>query len=222
MISNLFSNFDPSTNLGARWNWTILLLRILLFPSKKWRVDSRWLRLQISLISALLKEIKLLLNKGALRRGLIFLALFYIIVWCNTIGLIPYIFTPTRHLRVTLRLAFPLWLGYFRYGWFSNIKSILAHLVPQETPGRLIPFIVIIERLRRLIRPGTLAVRLTANIIAGHLLLTLIRGAVSIFSVGVGLRVIFLQVLLVLLEVAVAFVQAYVLVILRVLYTREV
>lgn len=81
---------------------------------------------------------------------------------------------------------------------------------------------VVIESVRGLIRPATLAVRLIANIIAGHLLLALVSGAASalIFS---RLRVISLfQVLLVVLEAAVAVIQAYVLVVLRVLYVREV
>ncbi|WP_431834057.1 F0F1 ATP synthase subunit A, partial [Escherichia coli] len=51
---------------------------------------------------------------------------------------------------------------------------MFAHLVPQGTPPVLIPFIVCIETIRNIIRPGTLAVRLAANIIAGHLLLTLL------------------------------------------------
>lgn len=86
----------------------------------------------------------------------------------------------------------------------------------------LIPFIVLIESVSRVIRPITLSVRLMANIIAGHLLLTLIRGAIQVEFLRrvVGIRI--LQVLLVVLEVAVAAIQAYVLVVLRVLYTREV
>lgn len=51
---------------------------------------------------------------------------------------------------------------------------MLAHLVPLGTPGVLIPFIVLIETISNVIRPGTLAVRLAANMIAGHLLLVLL------------------------------------------------
>jgi F-type H+-transporting ATPase subunit a len=75
---------------------------------------------------------------------------------------------------MTLSLAFPLWLAFMIYGWFNHTRHILAHLVPLGTPGALIPFIVLIETTRNVIRPGTLAVRLAANIIAGHLLLVLL------------------------------------------------
>lgn len=86
----------------------------------------------------------------------------------------------------------------------------------------LIPFIVVIERVRRLIRPGTLAVRLMANIIAGHLILVLVRRSVIVLRTLIFWSIILSQILLVVLEVAVAIIQAYVLVILRVLYSREV
>jgi hypothetical protein len=56
----------------------------------------------------------------------------------------------------------------------QTTNHIFEHLVPQGTSTILIPFMVVIETIRNLIRPGTLAVRLTANIIAGHLLLTLL------------------------------------------------
>jgi len=84
------------------------------------------------------------------------------------------------------------------------------------------PFIVIIESIRLFIRPITLAIRLTANIIAGHLLISLIG------SSGQSLRIIILsiilsiQILLVILEIAVAFIQSYVFTILRTLYRREI
>lgn len=99
---------------------------------------------------------------------------------------------------------------------------MLAHLVPQGTPGALMPFMVLIERIRRIIRPGTLSVRLAANIIAGHLLLALIRGAISIFSAAPGILILTSQVALLTLETAVAGIQAYVFGVLSALYAREV
>lgn len=222
MITNLFSIFDPSARIGGRINWISMAIGVLIYPISKYRINSRWLNLRISISKRLLKEIKLLLPYSSLRAVLVFISLFIFIILNNRLGLVPYIFTATRHLVITLRVALPLWLGYFRYGWVVKTKWILAHLVPQGTPAVLIPFIVLIERVRSLIRPGTLSVRLAANIIAGHLLLTLIRRSIRIFNSSIGVRVILAQVILVILEVAVAFVQSYVLVILRVLYLREI
>ena len=87
-----------------------------------------------------------------------------------------------NRVRVTLSLALPLWLRFIIFGWISNTQHIFAHLVPQGIPPILIPFIVCIEIIRNLIRPGTLAVRLAANIIAEDLLLPLLENTGSFLS----------------------------------------
>jgi F-type H+-transporting ATPase subunit a len=99
---------------------------------------------------------------------------------------------------------------------------MLAHLVPQGTPYVLIPFIVIIETIRNIIRPGTLAVRLSANIIAGHLLLTLLGNTGNSLSTFLISLLIVVQLLLLILESAVTIIQSYVFTILRTLYSREI
>jgi len=94
--------------------------------------------------------------------------------------------------------------------------------VPLGTPGVLMPFIVLIETIRNIIRPGTLAVRLAANIIAGHLLLVLLGNqGPNLSSVLLGV-LLFIQVLLLTLESAVAVIQSYVFAVLATLYSREV
>ena len=101
---------------------------------------------------------------------------------------------------------------------------MFAHLVPNGTPGALMPFIVLIETVRNIIRPITLAVRLAANIIAGHLLLTLLgnTGPFLSFSLSVLSLLIIAQILLLILESAVAVIQSYVFAVLRTLYAGEV
>lgn len=99
---------------------------------------------------------------------------------------------------------------------------MFIHIIPQGTPAILIPFIVLIETIRNIIRPGTLAVRLTANIIAGHLLITLLRGTGPRISSYFILILVIIQILLLILESAVAIIQSYVIAILRTLYSREV
>jgi F-type H+-transporting ATPase subunit a len=99
---------------------------------------------------------------------------------------------------------------------------MLAHLVPLGTPGALIPLIVIIETVRNIIRPGTLAVRLAANIIAGHLLLVLLGNQGPGASSAILGVLLVVQVLLLVLETAVAAIQSYVFAVLSTLYSSEV
>jgi len=100
-------------------------------------------------------------------------------------------------------------------------KNILVHLVPVGTPPALIPVIVLIETIRNLIRPGALAVRLAANMVAGHLLLSLLGGQGPALRGGLIIGLLVGLVLLMVLECAVACIQAYVFTILRTLYLNE-
>lgn len=98
---------------------------------------------------------------------------------------------------------------------------MLAHLVPQGTPSLLIIFIVIIETVSNIIRPLTLAVRLSANIIAGHLLITLLGNQTAI-SHNITLIILLIsQIILLILESAVAIIQSYVFAVLSSLYSSE-
>lgn len=99
---------------------------------------------------------------------------------------------------------------------------MITHLVPQGTPPILIPFIVCIESIRNIIRPITLSVRLSANIIAGHLLLTLIGSTGNILSIKNIPIILIIQLILVILETAVSIIQSYVFIILTSLYSREI
>lgn len=222
MIINLFSIFDPATSLNYSLNWIRRIWVYLFLPILYWFIPSRWNYFIFLIINFLIKEIKLLLNlKNNIINLIIYISLFIIILLNNFIGLFPYIFTRSAHITIRLTLSLVLWLSYIFFGWIKNINFIFTHLVPQGTPFILIPFIVLIERIRNIIRPGTLAVRLSANIIAGHLLITLIS------STGVNLRFFLLilillrQSLLIILEVRVSIIQAYVFSVLRTLYRTE-
>jgi len=99
---------------------------------------------------------------------------------------------------------------------------MFAHLTPQSTPTPLMPFIVLIETISRIIRPVTLAIRLIANIIAGHLLLTLLGNQAVATSFTIISLVVLTQFALLTLELAVSVIQAYVFSVLLTLYTREI
>ena len=222
MITNLFSTFDPRTSFRISLNWLRTLLGLIFLPLSYWLIPSRSTYIWNLISSTLHKEFKLLLGEKIKGRTLIFISLFTIIIFNNFLGLFPYIFTRTRHIALTLSLALPLWLSFIIYGWINHTIHIFTHLVPQGTPPVLIPFIVCIETIRNIIRPGTLAVRLAANIIAGHLLLTLLGNTGPSIRIIILNALIITQFLLLVLESAVAIIQSYVFAILSTLYSREV
>jgi F-type H+-transporting ATPase subunit a len=104
----------------------------------------------------------------------------------------------------------------------NNYNHIITHLLPQGTPLPLISFIVLIETIRNVIRPITLCVRLTANLIAGHLLITLLGNSLMLTSSVISTPITLIPLILTILETAVAGIQAYVFITLITLYTTEV
>nr|YP_010693143.1 ATP synthase F0 subunit 6 [Zeugodacus depressus]AQT19244.1 ATP synthase F0 subunit 6 [Zeugodacus depressus]WCB98376.1 ATP synthase F0 subunit 6 [Zeugodacus depressus]WGU15882.1 ATP synthase F0 subunit 6 [Zeugodacus depressus] len=224
MMTNLFSVFDPSSSIfNLSLNWMSTLLGLLLIPSAYWLMPSRWHILWNSILLTLHKEFKTLLGpSGHSGSTFIFVSLFSMILFNNFMGLFPYIFTSTSHLTLTLALALPLWLCFMLYGWINHTQHMFAHLVPQGTPAVLMPFMVCIETISNIIRPGTLAVRLAANMIAGHLLLTLLGNTGPSLSYAIVSLLLIGQIALLVLESAVAIIQSYVFAVLSTLYSSEV
>nr|AOY39504.1 ATP synthase F0 subunit 6 [Scolytinae sp. BMNH 1039990] len=221
MMANLFSSFDPSTNVFSM-NWSSSLIFMVLISPSFWLIPSRWNMIWVSLTETMHNEFKILIKKKMFKGStLLFSSLFITIMINNFMGLFPYIFTSSSHMSLTLTLSLPLWLSFMIFGWLNNSIHMFAHLVPQGAPKILLPFLVIIETISNMIRPGTLAIRLTANMIAGHLLLTLMGNAGNSLSIHLLSALIIAQTLLLLLESAVAIIQAYVFSILATLYSSE-
>lgn len=219
---NLFSVFDPSTSIGFSLNWFRIIYILLFIPLIYWFIPSRWTILLFLLLNFLLNEFKVLIvKKNNLINLLIYINLFLFIILNNLMGIFRYIFTATSHLVVRLGISLPLWVSFMLFGWLKNMNHIFTHLVPSGTPGILMPFIVLIESIRNLIRPGTLAVRLAANIIAGHLLITLISSTGSSLRILILIFILLGQIALIVLELRVAIIQAYVFSVLRTLYRTE-
>lgn len=223
IITNLFSIFEPSSRIfNLSINWISTILGLIFLPYIYWASPSRWSLLWGKIISTLHKEFKALLQPSHNGASIVFIALFRLIVFNNFLGLLPYVFTSSSHMVITLSLSLPLWITLITFGWIKHTKHIFAHLVPQGTPFALMPFIVLIETIRNVIRPGTLAIRLAANIIAGHLLLTLLGNTGPSLSTSILFILLSAQILLLILESAVAIIQSYVFAVLRTLYTREI
>nr|YP_010555039.1 ATP synthase F0 subunit 6 [Schizodactylus jimo]UYR20464.1 ATP synthase F0 subunit 6 [Schizodactylus jimo] len=223
-MTNLFSVFDPSTNIfNLSINWMSTFIGLTLIPMSFWMMPSRINILWHSILLTLHKEFKTLIGpSGFPGSTLMFVSLFSLILFNNFMGLFPYIFTSTSHLSLTLTLALPMWCSFMVYGWINHTQHMFAHLVPQGTPAPLMPFMVLIETISNLIRPGTLAVRLAANMIAGHLLLTLLGNTGPHLSSSLLIFLIVTQIALLILESAVAIIQSYVFAVLATLYSSEV
>nr|YP_009648983.1 ATP synthase F0 subunit 6 [Tramea virginia]QDA21697.1 ATP synthase F0 subunit 6 [Orthetrum testaceum]QDA21710.1 ATP synthase F0 subunit 6 [Tramea virginia]WJK72297.1 ATP synthase F0 subunit 6 [Crocothemis servilia servilia] len=224
MMTNLFSVFDPSTSiLNMSMNWTSTFLGVIMMPMVFWLVPTRMMILWNSITKTLHNEFKTLLGStGFNGTTFMFISVFSLILFNNFMGLFPYIFTSTSHLAFTLSLSLPLWISFMLYGWINHTQHMFAHLVPQGTPSVLMPFMVCIETISNLIRPGTLAVRLAANMIAGHLLMTLLGGTGTSLSYSILSLLLITQIALLMLESAVSIIQSYVFAVLSTLYSSEV
>nr|YP_008964131.1 ATP synthase F0 subunit 6 [Eulimnogammarus verrucosus]AHB14318.1 ATP synthase F0 subunit 6 [Eulimnogammarus verrucosus] len=219
MMTNLFSIFDPSAPNLLFSNWVSVFLFILLVPSLLWKYPSRPKFMSFVLTTYIFKEFKPLIKKSSY--FLIFpVSFFTFIVYNNLLGLAPYIFTGTSQLVFTVTMALPIWLTLMIYGWLNNTSNLLIHLIPQSTPVFLMPFMVLVETVSNMIRPLTLAVRLTANMVAGHLLIVLLNST-DLSSILLTPVVFSAKQMLLLLELAVAFIQAYVFSVLVTLYASE-
>lgn len=223
MITNLFSVFDPASSINNSSNWLRSVIIISAIIPIYWLTPNRINLIFSSILITLHIEFKNLLGPSSFKGStLSFLGLFMLVVINNFLGLFPYIFTSTSHLITTLTLAAPIWISFILFGWINYSKYMFAHLVPQRTPVALIPFIVLIETISNVIRPGTLAVRLAANIIAGHLLITLLGNQTTVAGASLIGLLLGVQVMLLVLECAVAIIQAYVFAVLSTLYSREI
>lgn len=221
MIINLFSIFDPST-ISYSLAWLPSLVPILLiFCLFKTLLLSKRSILTINLFTFFSKELGSLIypNQKKLSR-LTLVGLFFRVLFINIIALTPFSFTPTAHLSFSFTLALSMWFAFILLGWTKNFSSIIAHMVPTGTPIQLINFIVVIEIVRNIIRPITLSVRLSANIVAGHLLISLLGRFLLSSPIIISNFPIILM--LSILELGVSFIQAYVLITLITLYSTEV
>nr|YP_009141021.1 ATP synthase F0 subunit 6 [Adelphocoris lineolatus]AHL44246.1 ATP synthase F0 subunit 6 [Adelphocoris lineolatus] len=222
MMANLFSTFDPSTSINLSLNWMSIMIGMMIMPSLYWMMPSRYNMMFNMLNNNLYKEFKMLLGINSFGMTIMIISLFMYILLNNMMGLLPYIFTSSSHLVFTLTLALPMWMSLMIYGWINKYQMMFAHLIPTGTPMMLMPFMVLIETTSNLIRPGSLAVRLTANMIAGHLLMSLLGNNMLDNNTMIMPLIMLIQALLMMFETAVSIIQAYVFSILMTLYSSEV
>nr|YP_007625645.1 ATP synthase F0 subunit 6 [Heosemys annandalii]AEE60107.1 ATPase subunit 6 [Heosemys annandalii] len=225
MNLTFFDQFMSPQILGIPLITMALLMPPIIFPTP----NNRWLTnrlstLQMWMVNLFTKQLMLPINKTGHKWSLTLTTLMTMLLAINLLGLLPYTFTPTTQLSMNMGLAIPMWLATVLTGLRNQLTTSLAHLLPEGTPTPLIPILIIIETTSLLIRPLALGVRLTANLTAGHLLIQLTSTAVltllpTMTTLSIMIGIILL--LLTILELAVAMIQAYVFVLLLCLYLQE-
>ena len=218
MIRRLFSSFDPIRGFSLINNSSLIpLIFCPILIDSLFTLIGRNKILNKTTYENIQRELNRTIS-NSFKRGKphILMVLFFLVLLINLRGLIPYVFTASAHIRITLTLILPFWLGFILFRITHNKNHFFRHLVPLRTPLPLSQFIVIIETVSQLIRPITLSVRLAANITAGHILMGLARSNITIINIS---RIILIVLLV--LEGAVAFIQSYVFTILISIYINE-
>nr|YP_010564862.1 ATP synthase F0 subunit 6 [Nymphon brevicaudatum]UZA61317.1 ATP synthase F0 subunit 6 [Nymphon brevicaudatum] len=204
-MMDLFSSLNTNMSImNLPLKWLSIILIIILIPYKFWLIPSR---LELMLIS-LMKMIPVKLNY--------FIPMMITIMMMNWMSLTPYIFSPSPHGLIIFMMAFPLWLSTETLRTKKDLSKRISEMLPTRTPIFLVPLMIPVEMVSLMIRPFTLTLRLSINIMAGSLITSLTTtGTYLLFPV------IFPQMLLHTLELAVSMIQAYVFVTLINLYKKS-
>jgi len=172
-----------------------------------------------------------LLREAAGKEGMKFFplvfSLFMFVFVANLIGMVPYFFTVTSHISVTIVLALIVIGTVVGYGFYKHGFKFLGLFVPSGVPMWVLPFVTLIEVISFLSRPLSLSVRLFANMLAGHITLKVFAGFVASLVAAGGLSLVpavlsFAMTLgITALEFLVAFLQAYVFAVLTCMYLND-
>ena len=154
-------------------------------------------------------------------------SLFMFILVANIVGLIPYTFTITSHIIITVSLALLVFLTVVIYGFAKNGLHFFTLFVPSGIPIFILPLVVFIEVFSFFLRPISHSVRLFANMLAGHIALKVFASFIPLLA-GLGIAgyagavmPLGMVIALTALELLVAFLQAYVFTILTCIYLND-
>ena len=228
MIVDIFSSFDPYINIIYYATpflfWGLRVFRFLFIRGSFW-VSPGSLTLSISYFMdgmATQSTRTFLFHIKGFRSILISLFVIFIII--NFLGLLPYRFSFSRHMVFSFIFGLPLWFSLIISSFINSPKAFMARLLPRGAPNWLNPFLVVVETVRTVVRPGTISVRLAANIRAGHIVLTLIGIYCSSYffnSFLVFVIILLRQIFYLIFEVGICVIQAYIFSLLLRLYSED-
>ncbi|KPL93354.1 ATP synthase F0 subunit 6 (mitochondrion) [Sarcoptes scabiei] len=219
-MTNLFSIFDPSLYIMKSSYLSMLFLSFVIIPLSIWFSNFN-VMFFYKIMNLISNEINYSMKQPKKGMTKIISMIFLMISLLNFNALFPFLFSLTSHLMFTLPVSYSMWLGIIFMTLTKSIVDFLAHLIPMGTPIMLISFMSLVEIISNIIRPLALMFRLTANMMAGHLLLSLIGNtilSINLYMMSLGL---FLLSPLIVMEMGVSLIQAYVFFTLLTLYTSE-
>ncbi len=209
---NLFG-LDISINKAVIMMWVVVGLAafLLVKAGRSRRMVPTKLQSLGELLVGFIRDIILdTMGKGGLKFFPFIATLFVFILFSNLLGLIPGTYTVTSQIIVTAVFALTVYTISIVMGFILHGVKFLGILVPPGTPGWLLPLMIPIELVSQLARPISLAVRLFANMTAGHTILGVLFG----LAIGGGLLIGWLPFAFTIamngLEVGIAFIQAYI------------
>ena len=215
---------DISINKAVVFMWVVVSLAAVLMViagSARKLVPGKLQSLAEMMVDFIRSMIMDTMGKDGMRFFPLIATLFLFILFSNLIGLIPGTYTVTSQIIVTavfscMVYGLSLVIGF----WLHGIK-FLGILIPPGTPGWLLPLMIPIELISQLARPISLAVRLFANMTAGHVMLAVLFS----LTIGGGLLIGWLPfaftVAIYGLEFGIAFIQAYIFSILTCVYLGD-
>jgi F-type H+-transporting ATPase subunit a len=229
--ANLLGNLHLSlTNIGLYLSISIFLILTysLLATNNNKIIPNNW---SISQESIYATVHGIVINQINPNKGQMFFPLMYVlfifILINNLIGLVPYSFASTSHFILTFSISFTIVLGATILGFQRHGLKFFSLFVPSGCPLGLLPLLVLIEFISYLSRNVSLGLRLAANILSGHMLLSILSGfTYNIMTSGIIFFVLGLIPLAFIiafsgLELAIAFIQAQVFVVLSCSYIKD-
>ena len=229
--ANLLGNFHLSlTNIGLYLTIGIFLILTysLLATNNNKIIPNNWSISQESIYATVHSIVVSQINptKGQVYFPFIY-TLFVFILANNLIGLVPYSFASTSHFILTFSISFTVVLGATILGFKEHGLKFFSLFVPSGCPLGLLPLLVLIEFISYLSRNVSLGLRLAANILSGHMLLSILGGfTYNIMTSGIlffflGLLPLAFIIAFSGLELAIAFIQAQVFVVLTCSYIKD-
>ena len=227
ILNNLYLSL---TNIGLYLSISLILLLTIsvLSTNNNKLVSNNWSISQESLYATIHSIVTNQINpKGGQIYFPLIYTLFIFILTNNLIGMVPYSFASTSHFVLTFSISFTLVLGATILGFQKHGLNYFSLFVPAGCPLPLLPLLVIIEFISHLAKNVSLGLRLAANILSGHMLLSILAGfTYNIMTSGIvffflGLIPLIFIVAFSGLELGIAFIQAQVFVVLTSGYIKE-